>query len=331
MLRKCLPITATVSLIATIAASAHHGHDHHEPPASPPVIAAPMVVNPPPVVEVPAPAINFQLPVMSAPSTILPTDVTGFRAPAEPNELKQQPLATQDLAALAAQDPRFDFTGEWIPFSSDYSAQSGAVAPFQPVSFDSSQSAKHFGGIERTEFLRGKFTEPVFMPTMEAAYKKLNNDHVKLIDGAILVKAGERPVFVSTKLCDEQVITRISGGSIALVSAFEQKPTVLNLTDKCCGAVMLYLPAAETDQHHCLNLHAGRIAEAYRIDTHQPTSNLVATRIEVNRRIGKHCGLLVSQCNYLRAMKKFNLVAALPEDDFKRVLKTAAALQYARP
>lgn len=60
----------------------------------------------------------------------------------------------------------------------------------------------------------------------------------------------------------------------------------------------------------------------------KPVSNLVATKIDVNRRIGPDHGLLVSQCHYMRALKKFRLASALAKQDLDRVLKTAAAVAY---
>lgn len=324
MFKKILVVSCLVQAF-TISAYADHPSVvpmdpvHHTPP---PVVqaAAPVVVPP----------INFQLPVVFQPGTVLPTDVTGFRSTINGNSQNQPSLSKEEIAALTAKDPRFQFSGEWILFSADYSASLQNSSPYKPVGFAAnSQPVMKLGRIERTEVAKPDLSEPAFMPTVDAEYSKVNDEHLVLRDGAVLVRAGDRPVFVSTKLCDEQVVTRIAGGSIAMVSAFDQHPTILNLTDRCCGAVIAYLPSNEKNKTQSITIKAGQIAEAYKLDS-KPTSNLVSTRIDVNTAIGSHCGLLVSQCHYIRALKKFNLVAFLPESDLNRVLKTAAAVQYVR-
>lgn len=340
MLRKSIVVAAALALISTPSAFSHDGH-HHEPPVVPPVVepAGPVFV-PPPVVELPPPVVQppvvqaqpsvpvtLQLPIISPPNTILPTDVTGFRANMVERNPHEEPLSKEQLSALLAKDPRFAFTGNWILFSSNYSASSDHLAPVSYV--PSEANAFKIGRIEKTIKSRTKFSEPAFMPTETAHYVKVDDDHLDLKQGAVLVRAGDRPVYVSTKLCDEQVTTQISGKSIALVSAFDEKPTVLNLTDDSCGSVSITVPSATPPKTHVIAMKAGQIAEAYKLDS-KPTSNLVATKIEINERIGPHCGLLVSQCHYVRALKKFNLVAALHKDDLNRVIKTAAAVQYVR-
>jgi len=325
MFRKLFLVASlTCSTAFTLAAYADHDTDHHEPPANVPSTAAPIIPAtsaPPPVFQPPPPV--FQLPLVAPPSTILPTDVTGFHAGPNANQLEpEKPLTKEELAVLMAKDKRFEFTAEWTPFSTHPSAD--IPGPSIEISTD---PRKQFGRVEKVVPQNAKHVEPMFMPTVNASFSKTNDDHLTLHDGAVLVRAGGRPVFVSTKLCHEQVVTCITNGAIAMISAFDEKPTVLNLTDKCCGAVVVYVPLEQANKSHSISLKAGQIAEAYKLDT-KPVSHLVSTRIDINERIGPHCGLLVSQCHYIRALKKFNLVAALPKSDFDRIVKTAAIVGY---
>jgi hypothetical protein len=247
------------------------------------------------------------------PNTILPTDATHGRK----TTITKQRQA--DLGAMFARDPRFVFIGKWLPFASNAMA-----SPFSPVAL-----VTHDGTAQQSAaVVKVSASEPAFMPTRDASYLQKNDDHLLLSDGAVLVRAGKRPVFVSTSLGGQEVLTRIAGGSLVLVSAFDGKSTILNLTDKSLDDVSVTLPTDQRGTLHAIHPKAGQIAEAYKLDS-QPTSNLVATRIDVNQRLSDQYGLLMCQCHYLRALRKFNLMAALPKTDMQRVLKTAAAVGYA--
>lgn len=312
-----------LSLLCSTAALADHGHghdDHHVAPPAP----SPIIQNTvqPPIVQPPPPVVH--LPRIAPSSTILPTDTAGFH-----NVLKPQPLSKEEIAALTTADPRYKFSGEWIPFSSYYSSENDRSQKYyRQVAYTALPTAQ-FGHIERNEPSSKSAGEPLFMPTVDAAFSKIGNDHLKLRDGAIIVRSGDHPVFVSTSVNGKRLMTRLSGGSLVMISGFDSKSIVLNLTDKCCGAVALYLPAKQTNSN-TMNMLAGQIAEVYSLNS-KPNSNLVATEIAVNHRIGvSDLGLLISDCHYIRAIKRFNLSTVLPKHEMERVLKTAAALAYTR-
>lgn len=321
--RSSILVTAlSCFAVSTLSAQAHHdGTDNADGfPVSVNVLPSehhstvPAVTAPPPV---------FQLPLIAQPSIIVPTDVTGFHAGVSAYQRKpEQPLTKEELSVLTARDPRFEFTSEWDSFAGASSASLPGV-----LLGSSPDSNKQFGRVEKIVPQRKKYSEPVFMPTVSATFSKIDDGHLTLHDGAVLVRAGDRPVYVSTKLCHGQVVTCITKGAIALISAFDEKPTILNLTDRRCGAVFVYLPLEHANNTRSLSMKAGEIAEAYKLET-KPTSYLVSSRIDINERIGPHCGLLVSQCHYIRAMKKFNLIAALPRNEFERIIKTAAAVAH---
>jgi hypothetical protein len=182
-----------------------------------------------------------------------------------------------------------------------------------------------FGQVEYTESIGAK---AAFMPTIGAKFERVNGEHLRLLHGAVVVRGVDHNVFISTRLCSEDVLTQIGGNALAVVSAFDEKPTILNLTDASDNAVVLYLPTDHaSSKMQSVKLKPGQIAEAYKLDT-KPTSNLVAKRISLSQKIGPHCGLLVSECHYAKAMRRFNLAASLPKDQYKRVLKTAASLEH---
>lgn len=324
-MRHITLLTTLVALMLASPAIADHSVEHPEPPVISPPEHHETPVLTPPVVEVPPPIVppivqqpvNFQLPTMAKPSTILPTDVSGFHVD---SVIRQTPTAT---AILLAKDPRFQFTGEWIPFALISSSIVPSESEYKLVSF-TEDTTKH-GRVEHIETAKD---QPAFMPTIGATFERLSDSQLKLIDGAVIVRGVSEPVLVSTKLCDECVTARIGGNALALMSAFDKKPTILNLADSSADAVSLYVPAGN-GQSHLLKIKPGQIAEAYRLDD-TPTSNLVAKKIVVNQRIGPHCGLLVSQCHYVKALRKFNLVASLSKEQYNRVLKTAASLQHMR-
>jgi len=259
------------------------------------------------------PQLSGSVTTTAQPNTILPTDATTGRRAAIRNQQQA------DLGAMFAKDPRFVFVGKWLPFASN-----AVASPVSPVAL-----VTHAGADQQSATaVKLGASEPAFMPTKDASYTQKNNDHLRLSDGAVLVRAGKWPVYVSTSLDGQDVVTRIAGGSLVLVSAFDGKPTVLNLTDKSLGDVTMTLPTNEGAGSRSIHPKPGQIAEAYKLDC-QPTSNIVATRIDLNQRLSDQYGLLVCQCHYLRALKKFNLVATLPKGEMQRVLKTAAAVGYA--
>lgn len=358
MLRSGLACTIALTIALGLPALAHHGVDHGAPvvptvpviETSPVVFAPPPVVVPvpvltppviaplpPPMVQAPLPVlptISFQLPVIAPPNTILPTDVSGIHSGPDASAFQKipgaAPMTKEALAALTAPDSRYQFTGKWMPFSAEYSASALEESPYKPVALESSET-KSFkvGKIEKIEKQPTKTSEPAFMPTTNASYSKVNDEHLALHSGAVLVRAGDRPVTVSTNVKRQTVQTKVANGALAMISAFDEKATVLSLTDKCCGALMLYVPTLGSENRHVVSVKPGQVAEIY-APTDTPSSNLVATKVDVNQRIVRDYGLLVSQCHYIRALKKYNLVAALDKNDMNRVLKTAAAIAHVR-
>lgn len=313
----------------------------------PPKVEVPVVEVPKPVVPktiVPIPDLKTILPVVG-PNSLIPTDNTPFvhldllqkNAHLSPEEL---------LAAANSKDERYAFTGVWLPFlevAADSQADKNSYSPIaftEPVANDTTEKplVKKFGFaeyIERQRFSISELldrllnrSEAVFMPTKKADYSKIAVDNLLVRDGAVIVRAGRTPVTVTTQVNNEKVSTRLRGGALALISAFDKQTIVLNLTDNRLSAVVCSVPA-HSGKTLPVSVPSGQIVEVYPIES-KTVTNLVARRVLVNERTREDMGLLISDCNYVRTMNKFRLTPALPKRDMNRVLKTAAALAYVR-
>lgn len=240
---------------------------------------------------------------------------------------KQKPLTQDEIKALLKADPRYIFTGEWVPFASDYISDALESSPFRPVGY-SEQPALQHGKVEQIDNRQQILNHACFMPTKNAEFTKLDDTHVSLSDGAILVHAGDQPVKVTTDVKGHKVVTKVGAGALAMISAFDQKTTILHLTDNSKGGLISHLPTTR-ENYKAISLNAGEIAEIYDVNQ-APSSHVVSTKIHVNERLSNDKALLISNAHYVRAMKKYNLVGMLHKHDYDRVLKTAAAVGYVR-
>lgn len=325
-MRKTQLLTAALIVTFGTPAMALEG-----PPVETPVIVPPTVpvIEPPPIPPPPPPqmVINYNLPTI-LPNSLIPTDTLGVRG-FRPN----YPNTPADLMAAATKkDDRYQFTGQWIPFfeNGQNHDEHLSTSPLSPVAFVEpvAQTAPKAGKAEF--FIRPKISHPseaVYMPTREAPVHKITSDNLQLGDGAVLVRAGKTPVYVTTRVNGEKVATRISRGALAMISAFDNQTVVLNLTDNRLGAVVCTLPG--NGGNTSVSVLTGQVAEVYPIEA-TPGTNLVSKRVRVNQRTRDDIGLLVSDCHYVRAMKKFQLTPLLDRTDYNRVLKTAVAVAIVR-
>lgn len=284
----------------------------------------PAVQAPPPVVVPPPPVINFSLPTIFTNTTILPTDVNNPFIHPDANsirDLQNRALSKEEIAELMKADLRYQFTGEWLLFAEHLSALPEPQI-FKPVGLVQGVQQGH---VEHSNNQNMLIEAPTFMPTCSADFKLSAPNQLSLDDGAVLVRAAD-PVTVITKVRGHEVKTRLSGGAFAMISAFDGKTTILHLTDKKAGGLITYLPS-KREQYKVIGLHPGEIAEVYHVQD-APTSNLVSTRVHINERISEERALLLSQCHYVRALKKFNITQHMHSTDYNRVLKTAAAVGY---
>lgn len=159
-----------------------------------------------------------------------------------------------------------------------------------------------------------------FLPTVAAKHSSINTEHLSLQDGALLVRAGMKPLFISQNVSGQKVVTRVAGGALVLVSAMDGHATILNLTDKCCGALVVYVPSSDSKELGPIHITAGQIAEVCPLAS-SPLSHAVSTKIIRNEKRTNELGLLQSQCDYTQALKKYNLENKLEPADLARIFK----------
>lgn len=329
-MRKTHLLTAAVVITLGAPARAQFFEQpFNEQPQVPAPVAPVIEPPPPPVVPPPPPppqmVINYTLPAI-LPNSLIPTDTLGIRGIRPKFTLSSDEL----MKGAMAKDDRYQFTGVWIPFfeNGQDNGEHLSTSPLSPVAFVEPVAPPKTGKAEF--FIRPKIVHPseaVYMPTREAPVQKITSDNLQLNDGAVLVRAGKTPVYVTTRVNGEKIATRISRGALAMVSAFDSKTVVLNLTDNRLGAVVCSLPG--NGGNTSVQVITGQVAEIYPVET-TPGTNLVAKKVRVNQRTRDDIGLLVSDCHYVRAMKKFQLTPLLDRTDYNRVLKTAVAVAIVR-
>jgi len=320
--------TLAISVFFALPVSAHHGHDHHETPAPTPAPVAaappppPPPPAPPPVVQAPVlPQIQVNLPVVL--QNIVPTDVAGLagslgNAIGIKEQLGIPGSKPAKQVTLIARDSRYQFSGDWISFAPGLAAKS--------PSNETHAAGRHEGRIEQWDIV-GKSKTAAFMPTKDAVYDNQGAE-LSLESGAVLVRAETEPAFVNLTLDGHKITVRVTTG-LALVANLDNKPVILNLTDRCCGAVAVYLPQAY-GQRHKLNLAVGEIVEVHRKDD-KPFTTYVSSKVLTKQELSESHHVQISRCHYLSALRRYNLDKALQKDDLHRVLKTAAALAYVNP
>lgn len=306
------------------------------PPRPPIVVPTP---PPPPVVTPPPPApptFTLNLPTI-IPNTLIPTDMTGFTDSGPDNELIQKTLQNDPNAPNGGNtpsDPRYDFSGIWEEFSSSYTSYGESTSPYRFVAAYSRHVANRqpitsSGGITHSVIPKS-YAEPVFMRTKEAKVAKINDEHLKLDSGAVLVRAGARPVFVSTVVNGERVMTRVAKAALAMVSSLDNETTVLNLTDDCCGALISYVPTKEKgSQTHPIHIGTGQVVEIHAPGS-TATTTAISTKVLINNPVVSDLAVQVADANYIAAINKYNLKPVLSYADMERVLKTAAATVWVR-
>lgn len=316
-----------LSLFLSLTAAAHEHHHHETPPvpaASTP--APPLPPAPPPVVvEPPKPmVVNYQLPVI-APNMLVPTDMAGIGgglgyARGLKNQLIRKGPTPQKIQ-LIARDSRYDFSGDWLPFKENPADQKQAAAP------SGQNSIKHTLNVEKW-VVSTRYKSPLFMASRGTDYTRGVNE-LTVTSGSVIVRAGSEPVTVFISHNGNKIPVKISSDALALVSVLDDKPIVLNLTDRCCGAVVVQLPSDKPDQSR-LSLGVGEMFELH-ANHDKPFSTYLASHIIEKKDAGNEQSYQLTRCHYLSVIRRFNLDKSLDRGDLSRVLKTAAALAHVNP
>lgn len=94
--------------------------------------------------------------------------------------------------------------------------------------------------------------------------KRINDEHLQLLSGAVIVRAKTKPIFISQKMDNDKLMVRVAPGATALVSV-NNPPMVANLSKRCCGAVLAYLPVKPSDNPDGkINVLAGDMVSIFR-------------------------------------------------------------------
>lgn len=332
-----LPFLLWAALIAsTPIALAHHGEHHHEPPVIPHIEHQAPLPEPLPEPSATQSLPQFQAPLLPAHS-LVPTDVSslgGSLGRAQGLGQKFRRFAPRDAGARRwqiVQDPRYEFSGAWIPFWSDADEDSRALSQ-RDTDHDGAfrdTMTRQQGRVEQVVVLPEaiKSKQPMFMATSTARYLRDGKNELLLSEGALLVRASSKPVFVAMHVQGKRITARFSGCTISMVSLLDGRAIILNLTEKCCGACSMLIPVAGRTQP--MTIGPGQIAEVYPAGT-APTSHSVAAKIIAAQPLDDLLCLQIARHHYIAALKRYNISRSLPKPDVNRVLKTAAALAYVR-
>jgi hypothetical protein len=120
-----------------------------------------------------------------------------------------------------------------------------------------------------------------FMRSEGTSYRQVNDEHFQLLTGALLVRANNKAVFVSQAWNKDKIITRVAPRAVAMVATFDH-PFIMNLSKRCCGAVITYLPSAKTEGANRFNIETGQTislvpAKSVDVEPASPDAKVVET------------------------------------------------------
>lgn len=328
---------------------AHHGHDHGPTPTpapAPPPPPPPAAMSVPQLPQVNPMAVMFtnmvntaattsRLPLLMPPNgAMLPTDATGIggalgRAQGLGNQVvapgQGEGLSFKEMMRMVERDKRYDFAREWTTFTAeDLVADDDAVVAGEPIhtTINGLQQGKI---VHTTKSVPSKGKEPAFMPTSTAQIVKVGPDELEIANGAVLFRAGNRPFFVTSKVGGQKVRTRIHGNVLSLVSVLDNRLTIANLTDLCCGACTAYVPSTKPGQFHSVYVSIGEIAEIRPAEEKESKTLPIATKMLSSHKLADGMQMQVFRYHFFSLFKRYNIAQALPKEDLTKVLKTQAA------
>ncbi|MFN8658266.1 MAG: hypothetical protein U0105_18165 [Candidatus Obscuribacterales bacterium] len=213
-------------------------------------------------------------------------------------------IAALTLLATSLPAAGYQFDQSWEPFPSG--------SPANAVSGEPASAAAAAAA-----------TPASFLPTGDCRFQRISDEHLALQQGAILVRAGKKPVFVSQNVGGQKIVTRITGGALTMISTAGGNCLVLNLTDKCCGALVLYPPSADGKGSSPVHVSAGMVAEVYPAGG-KTLSGEIASGTVSEKPCAADLTLLLSTCDYAKALVVWNLEGILTTDDLERIAKKSA-------
>lgn len=337
-------LSAIFLAISCPAIFAHHGGDHGAPPppaAAPPPPAAVMSY---PAVAQPNPAMimftnmvrdagTVRLPLLMPPNgAMLPTDATGIggalgRAQGLGNKVlapgQADGLSFKEMMRMVERDKRYDFARQWTTFADEVVLSDDAMVDNEPI--HPAISGMQVGKVTHTAKPVAHGKEPAFMPTSMAVITKTGPDELEVAHGAVLLRAGNRPFYVTTKVGGQKVRTRIHGNVLSLISVLDNRLTIANLTDLCCGACTAYVPSAKPGVFHSVYVSIGEIAEIRPAEEKESKTLPIATKMLSSHKLADGMQMQVFRYHFFSLFKRYNIAQALPKEDLTKVLKTQAA------
>lgn len=209
-------------------------------------------------------------------------------AAAQPSEAAAQPSEATTPAALTtlATTECYEFGQNWQPFSA-----AGSTARF--------------------------------LPTRDCKFQPIKYDHLALIQGAMLVRPGKEPVFVSQNVNGQKIVTRITRGALTLISAAGGNCLVFSLAKQCCGALVLYPPSADGKSSSPVHVGSGQVGEVYSVGGQTLSGNFARGTIS-ERPCTERVALLLAWCDYPKALAIFHLQNVLEPADLQAIADLTA-------
>jgi hypothetical protein len=284
-----------------------------------------------------SPFTQIRLPIIFS-NPRVPTDLTGPGGSlGRAKGLKGEILGITPRRAIpdvrhVPRDERFAFTGTWqsVDGVAVSTVRSALVYPNGRQLIATRPHAS-----DTVVAVRGRMVGPAtgscLMPTEGAVFNRLSENEVELSSGALLVKANDQGVIVSATSCGKhKALVTVERGATAMVSCFDNRVTVINLLSNADTHVKLFVPHAASKTFEVM-VPLG--TQASFSGEQQPVVSSLT--LAPGKQILEHAlpdGARVHTfpIDYTTTLKVHGIARALPEEDYKKMLHTAAAVSLVR-
>jgi hypothetical protein len=219
---------------------------------------------------------------------------------------------------LVQRDPRYSFNGHWLPIIEGQTQV--AMAP---------GANTFYRVIPRvSQATTGDTSVPHVMQTADASYALTAANEVTLTQGALLVKGGRTPFHILMPMKNDTAVVQIEQGTFAMVSNLDGRVTVANLADTHNTGCMTMLTDRPNKTYGEMPVRIGYMIEIYPNESPAAENRIASYSTLRQLRLANGLSVETMRVNYPYAFKRFNLTRALPDADFRRLVKTAAAVAY---
>jgi hypothetical protein len=266
---------------------------------------------------------RFTLPVTFN-TPYVPTDQT--RVPNWQQRIREQVVGPDrnyvppTRGVMVARDGRYSFTGRWMP------VVEGQTQVAMSPSAGSSTLLRVIPRI--SDATTGDTTVPQIMQTADADFALTAANEVTLNKGALLVKGGKQPFHILMPMKNDVSVVRVEEGTFAMVSNLDGRATIANLADSHQDGCMTMLTDRAHKTYGEMPVRIGYMLEIYGNELPAAENRIASYSTLRQLRLENGLSVETMRVNYPFAFKRFNLTRALSEADFKRLVKTAAAVAY---